>query len=1393
MMNSPSSLFLRMAHRTFHALRQHLICLAAALLSPAGFADIVYDDGGTHTINDASFQSERLIVRNGTTLRVVDGATIWQITLFDTSRLEMSGGDLDGTTSRIDGWGNSTIEISGGSFGPTNTDFIAGNVQVRQSSRLTISGGVFGGPGERSGQIVGVDDAVVTISGGSFGGTGELSGFIEMIDRNELTVTGGHFGSTGKNSGKYNVRLDSTVTVSGGTFDGIGDGSGRFTVAGTGLINNATFINGARIESIFTGHIRIPGRSFNLPFGPVADLQGSLTGVLADGSTFSADYYRGYDPDLENGTIELVEVCEEIVGEAELLSIKELLGLEQLPVSLGDIKLSGDGTVVVGRVRSDAFRYIVGGSSEVLGDLPGGVTRSSARGVAGNGNVVVGAGNSTSGQEAFRWDPQTGMTGLGDLPGGTFQSAALDASHDGSVIVGWGRGSSGQEAFRWSPSTGMTGLGDLSGGITRSNAWDVSSDGSTIVGFGHSANGTEAFRWSQAEGMVGLGTLAGGWFSSVAWGVSADGSVIVGSSGSSRGTEAFRWHATTGMQGLGFLPGATNFFSESYDVSGDGTRIVGTANGSGGYRRAFLWEEGIGMRDLKDLLEQEYGLDLSAWLRLTDAFSISDDGLVILGRGIDLRGFEDAFLVRLPTPNSAPIVTCPSPPASFQCDAASTPDNSPGARVVLSAIVSDADGQNLTVIWEVDGVEVQRTGNVPSGSTVELDHVFPLGASEVTVTVEDCFVSDSCSTTVTVVDTVAPVAVCQPSLTVPNDPGACEAANVTLSPPTVSENCEVASISNDAPSIFPLGETVVTWTITDVGGNSGTCQQTVTVEDTEPPVLVCPPDLVVGHDLDSGSAANVDLGQPLEVSDNCEVVSLTNTAPDSFPIGETEVVWIAKDAAGNDYLCSQFVTVTNEAPTVECPVPVQVDCSDGQPRAFVELSAPIDDADHSSLEVTWAHTNGQVLSSYQAGRGSNASFSAYFPLGTTTIVLTVSDGIDSADCQIPVTVLDLTHPVVFCLRNVEVGTDPGQCFASNVDLGNPFVSDNCGPVSVTNNAPLTYPIGQTTVAWTATDGSGNVATCTQIVTVVDDESPALTCPPDVVVSHDPDLCEATGVALGAATASDNCEVTSLTHNAPSSFVLGDTIVTRTATDAAGNITTCDQIVTVTNADPTAEAGEDVAVNCTSPAGAVVTLDGAASSDPEGDTLEFRWSAEGIGFDDNTSATPIATFPVGSTRVTLTVTDRCGAVDSANVLVVVFDAVAPVIQITDSSHDMLWPPNHELVPVTLSLIVADDCVAPQDLVVTCSVTSDEPDDTTGDGAFTGDVNGQDGYNAEVPVTMTWDAATGSWQGTVSLRSERKGKGDGRKYAVRCSASDGENTTHATICIVVPQSKGGPKKK
>jgi probable HAF family extracellular repeat protein len=281
-----------------------------------------------------------------------------------------------------------------------------------------------------------------------------------------------------------------------------------------------------------------------------------------------------------------------------------------------------------------------------LGFLPGGEgLQSQAYGVSADGSVVVGYSRSVEGNQAFRWTKSGGLEGLGDLPGGLFGSFAFAVSADGSVAVGESWAASGGEAFRWTAEDGMVGLGDLPGGSFNSSARGVSADGSVIAGYGRTETAWQAFRWTQETGMVDLGDLPGGDTFSTVQDLSADGTAIVGWSGSYWSPyEAYLWTESGGWRGLGDFAGGDSY-SEALGVSADGSVVVGYGTTASG-QRAFIWDENNEMRYLKNVLENNYGLDLTGWT-LNGAASISDDGLTIVGWGKNPQGASEAWIARL--------------------------------------------------------------------------------------------------------------------------------------------------------------------------------------------------------------------------------------------------------------------------------------------------------------------------------------------------------------------------------------------------------------------------------------------------------------------------------------------------------------------------------------------------------------------------------------------------------------------------------------------------------------------------------------------------------------------------------------------------------------------------
>lgn len=332
-----------------------------------------------------------------------------------------------------------------------------------------------------------------------------------------------------------------------------------------------------------------------------------------------------------------------------------------------------------------------------LGYLTGG-SCSEATAVSADGSVVVGTSCTASGVQAFRWTALEGIVGI-PIPEGLIESWGVDVSADGKFVLCYGRrsdsvpygyegflwhisgaieriaasglnvtikGISGdgsivigtswgvgidEEAFRWTAEGGIERLDGLGGAGIRSNADAVSADGLVVVGdrIYDESPYRDCFRWTASE-TVGISAHT-------ANATSSDGSVVVGGLDNHTTAlfEAYRWTRETGLTLLGTcLP---NHHSRSLAVSGDGSVVVGYVQNNAGFdeQKAFIWDEEHGMRLLQDVLEDDFGLDLSRW-KLAElwaswkATGISQDGLTIVGVALNSQGEREAWRAVLSVP-----------------------------------------------------------------------------------------------------------------------------------------------------------------------------------------------------------------------------------------------------------------------------------------------------------------------------------------------------------------------------------------------------------------------------------------------------------------------------------------------------------------------------------------------------------------------------------------------------------------------------------------------------------------------------------------------------------------------------------------------------------------------
>ena len=223
--------------------------------------------------------------------------------------------------------------------------------------------------------------------------------------------------------------------------------------------------------------------------------------------------------------------------------------------------------------------------------------------------------------------------------------------------------------------------------------------------------------------------------------------------------------------------------------------------------------------------------------------------------------------------------------------------------------VSNTSGQCGAVVTYPAPTTTMGCGTVTctpaSGAT------YPVGTTMVNCTTT---AGPTCSFTITVNDTQPPTITCPANITVGNTTGQCS-ATVNYTTPAAVDNCPGASTvcSPASGSTFPVGTTTVTCTTTDAAMNTATCTFTVTVNDTQPPSIVCPANINTTANAMQGTTpgALVNYAAPV-VSDNCPGVGAPVCTPASgsfFAVGVSTVTCSVTDASGNSSGCSFTITV----------------------------------------------------------------------------------------------------------------------------------------------------------------------------------------------------------------------------------------------------------------------------------------------------------------------------------------------------------------------------------------------------------------------------------------------------------------------------------------------------
>ncbi|MEI6412236.1 MAG: HYR domain-containing protein, partial [Bacteroidota bacterium] len=404
---------------------------------------------------------------------------------------------------------------------------------------------------------------------------------------------------------------------------------------------------------------------------------------------------------------------------------------------------------------------------------------------------------------------------------------------------------------------------------------------------------------------------------------------------------------------------------------------------------------------------------------------------------------------------------------------------------------------------------------------------------------------------VTLKDVTPPSIVCKPFTAPLNAAGTTSIvpANVFQSG---ADNCGTVNLVSVTPNSFTcsnLGANTVTLTANDGNGNTSTCNAIVTVVDLIPPTMLCKN---ITIKLNAAGTATITPAQVNNGStDNCTLVSLEVT-PAQFTCANTGINFVSligTDQSGNSAGCTSTITVLDTiAPTMICQ------------NAVINLNA----SGQATLTVAQVNNGSFDNCSIATLTLSQTQFTCA-TLGNNTVTLTGTDQSgNSATCTATVLVRDLIAPLAKCKNAIANLNASGNVtiIPTSVDNGS---SDNCSFVlTVTPPSFTCANLGPNTITLKATDGSGNTATCTAIVTVKDVTGPTALCKNPTIFLNEDGHASLTPAQVDNGSF-DNCSVVTRTlfetqYNC--SDIAAPVNNFLTVKDASNNSSTCTALITV---------------------------------------------------------------------------------------------------------------------------------------------------------------------------------------------------------------------------------------
>ncbi len=405
---------------------------------------------------------------------------------------------------------------------------------------------------------------------------------------------------------------------------------------------------------------------------------------------------------------------------------------------------------------------------------------------------------------------------------------------------------------------------------------------------------------------------------------------------------------------------------------------------------------------------------------------------------------------------------------------------------------------------------------------------------------------------------------------------------------SVSDNCEV-----DEGSFYLDTEIIGEFTcpklvgrvyiVSDICGNTSSFAQSILIDDTTPPELTCPPAEFGICSSDEIPVLNsfqefVDAGGSVE--ENCEIDE------DSFTFVEDEIItnscpqtinriYSIADVCGNIGTCSQEIIINDEvAPVITSPFNKYGDCDISEHPPYATLEEFIEDGGGASDNCAIDPASFTLL--------EETTPPLTCPAVTTRIYMVSDYCGNTSTSEHMITINDDILPEITCpaaIVNIcDIEDYQAATTLSEFELAGGSVSDNCG-IDVSSFELLEEVISESTCPLLVTrvyqiaDNCGNVNTCSQEITVNDEEAPVITsCPVDITLQCNTETNQASiDQWLSGFSATDNCGIAEISNNyqdpnGPCEGV-GTTTVEFTVIDNCDNVATCMATLTIIDTLP----------------------------------------------------------------------------------------------------------------------------------------------------------------------------------------------------------------------------------